>query len=72
MTYDCDFCDRTFDTVRGLRSHCCRVHKEDMDEARKRAEFERSEEFIEARARELSREFTGNEDAWPAFVNARL
>ena len=72
MTFDCDFCDRSFDTNRGLRSHCCRVHKEEMDEARERAIYERSEEYREAQARKLSREFTGDEDSWPAFVDARL
>lgn len=72
MIYECDFCDRAFDTNRGLRTHCCRVHAEEMDAERERVAYERSDEGREERARKLSREFTGDEDSWPAFVDARL
>jgi hypothetical protein len=72
LAYDCDFCDRTFVTLRGLRAHCCRVYVEEMDAARERAAYEQTDEYRESQARKLSREFTGDEDSWPAFVDARL
>lgn len=68
--WHCDFCDRSFDKRRGLVTHCIRVHAEEMEEAKRQAIEEETEEFQEMRARKLSRQFTGDEDSWPAFYGA--